>query len=267
MDQKFSQEFLNAFVDDQLTADEKSRAYPLINQDESLNRTVCELRKTRDLVQLAYRHVPPAPMRNRPVRRPGYLGVSLAAGVALAIGVSIGWVLHRPTINAAPAAISATQKTAPRTVAALPEVGDLPARRPTPALASAPAPKTGQAAPAKVLIHVNDGDAARLGRALDEIEQLVQYYRASNQNSRVEVIINGEGLALVRSDVSPHAARVERMQQEYDNLAFVACQNTIDRLKREKGITAQLLPGVVVIDSGVAQLMRRQHQGWAYIQV
>jgi intracellular sulfur oxidation DsrE/DsrF family protein len=48
---------------------------------------------------------------------------------------------------------------------------------------------------------------------------------------------------------------------------FEACKNSIDRLRRDKGIVAKLLPGVVVIDSGVAQLMRRQNQGWAYIQV
>jgi hypothetical protein len=48
---------------------------------------------------------------------------------------------------------------------------------------------------------------------------------------------------------------------------FVACQNTIDRLKSERGISAKLLPEAVVIDSAVAQIMRRQQQGWAYIQV
>ena len=57
------------------------------------------------------------------------------------------------------------------------------------------------------------------------------------------------------------------MQQKYPNLVFVACQNTIDRLNKEHGIRAQLIEGVMVIDSGVAQIMRRQQQGWAYIQV
>jgi 3alpha(or 20beta)-hydroxysteroid dehydrogenase len=32
-------------------------------------------------------------------------------------------------------------------------------------------------------------------------------------------------------------------------------------------LEARLLPGVTVIDSGVAQLMRLQQQGWAYIRV
>jgi len=57
------------------------------------------------------------------------------------------------------------------------------------------------------------------------------------------------------------------MQKEYHGLTFVACQNTIDRYQQELGLTAKLLPGVITIDSGVAQIMRRQHQGWAYLQV
>jgi intracellular sulfur oxidation DsrE/DsrF family protein len=51
------------------------------------------------------------------------------------------------------------------------------------------------------------------------------------------------------------------MLQEYGIIELVTCQNTIDRLKRERGITARLLPGVVVIDSGVAGIMRRQQEG------
>src|SRR4030066_349022 len=59
-EKRFSDEFLNAFVDNQIAAEEKSRAYVEIHQDEGLNRQVCELRKLHDLVQLAYRD-PPAP--------------------------------------------------------------------------------------------------------------------------------------------------------------------------------------------------------------
>lgn len=269
-DYQFSQEFLNAFVDDQLTPEEKSHAYPLINEDEALNRAVCELRKTRDLVQLAYKDAPVPPSRTRPSGARGRLGLGIAAGLALVVGISMGWVLHEPVAtprlvqDASEAKIPLTtvaDAPPPATAAAMALDGKK-AERTTNTVSAAHASKM-----PKVLIHLSHGDAARLGQALDEIEALVQYYRTNGQTARIEVVINGEGLALVRADVSPYVARVKRMQEEYDNLAFVACQNTIDRLKRDKGITAHLLPGVSVIDSGVAQLMRRQHQGWAYIQV
>ena len=85
-EKNFSDEFLNAFVDDQLAAEEKSRAYEQINADESLNRQVCELRKVRDLVQLAYRDVPGAREVSEDRRRVRLSNI--AAGFMLALGLA-----------------------------------------------------------------------------------------------------------------------------------------------------------------------------------
>ena len=94
----------------------------------------------------------------------------------------------------------------------------------------------------------------------------MRHYHRSHQQARVEVVVNGEGLTLLLAGISPYAERIRHMQKEYHGLTFVACQNTINRFQDELGMPAKLLPGVVVIDSGVAQIMRRQHEGWAYIE-
>lgn len=291
--QGFSDEFLSAFVDNQLAPEEKDRAYLHVSQDEALSRRVCELRKIQDMVRLAYQDTPGIPAQPRPTGTYGRLGLGFAAGIALAVGVALGWVLHRPEparVVSAPAAAAVpaiaqpaaapvvVARAAPAPVAGVKAEAVVPAPLPagetalTPAeennivsVPYRPAPANGDAV--KVLIHVNSIKAARSAETLDEIENLVRYYRSQAQSARVEVVMNGEGLGLVRADVTRFAERIRRMQQEYDNLTFAACQNTIVRLKREQGITAQLLPGVTVIDSGVAQIMRRQQQGWAYIQV
>jgi uncharacterized protein len=231
MNKKFSDEFLNSFVDDQLGAEEKSRAYLEMQQDEALSREICELRKVSDLVRLAYRDVPPPPARRRGV---ALRSTSIAAGVALAFGVALGWLMHEPATKA-----------------------DAHAR-----LAMA-----GGDQQMKVLIHISDGHKEHLKDALDEIENLAHYYRANGQNARIEVVTNGEGLNLLRADVSPYGKRIARLQKDYDNVVFEACQNTLDTLRADRGVVARLLPGVTVIDSGVAQIMRRQQQGWAYVQV
>lgn len=77
---RFSEEFLNAFVDNQIDAGEKSRAYPLIDEDEQLNRQVCELHKISDLVRLA--------------RDFAHRLSPLFAPLVLASGIAIGWLLH-----------------------------------------------------------------------------------------------------------------------------------------------------------------------------
>ena len=237
-EQKFSDEFLNAFVDDQLSPDEKSRVYPQITGDQALSREVCELRKLRDLVRLAYNDVEPqAPSAHALPRR--HTGLGLAAALAVVLSGVIGWVLHE---RVAPTDTNVQAGTPSR----------LPALNPN--------------EPVKIVVHLSEDEPAHVRQVLDDVEGLLQLYRANARSARVEVVMNGEGLSLVRADTSAAPERVRRMQKEYDNLSFVACQNAIDRLKRDQGIVAKLLPGVVVIDSGMAQLMRRQQQGWAYIQ-
>jgi len=291
-EQKFSDEFLNAFVDDQLTPEEKGRAYASINSDEALNRQVCELRTMRDLVQLAYKDLPAPAVASPRGRRGLRLRANLAAGFIFAFGVALGWVLHqsatapineaRVVVPSDPVSAPAAPETPPMKVAHIEKVP--PATKATRSITT-PQPREMAQTPAvptalsinndmpitgeqiKVLIHVNSNDTAHLKQALIEIEDLLRHYRVSSQRAQVEVVINGDGLALVRADVSPFADRIRALQAAYDNLTFAACQNTIERLKRDKGITARLLPGVIVIDSGVAQIMRRQQQGWAYIQV
>lgn len=264
MSQKFSDEFLNAFVDDQLAADEKGRAYLQIGQDENLNRQVCELRKMHELVQLAYRDLP-MPAQRQVERKRRRVGMRTGIAATLVLGLMLGTQIDMP--SSTPVAT----KTVPAVTTLVKHAG-----APTPVSVSSTAltakplsnDRTAYGTLAnKVLIHIADDDTIQVGQALDEIESLLKYYRTSGQNARVEVVINGRGLELVRADTSIFAARINRLQREFDNLTFAACQNTIDRLKREQGILVRLLPGVVVIDSGMAELMRRQNQGWTYIQV
>ena len=232
--QKFSDEFINAFVDDQWTPEEKAQVYARLSGDEPLSRRICELRKIRDLVQLAYKE-PPLPSRGMATLSTGRkIGLGVAAGLMLLIGGITGWILHEPSANRN----SSIAQTA-----------------------------TGADTQAKVLFHVGDGNTEHLKSVLDDVEDLMKHYRRSQQKARVEVIANGDGLNLLLAGISPYAERIQKMQKEYHGLTFVACQNTIDRYRQELGLTAKLLPGVITIDSGVAQIMRRQHQGWAYLQV
>ena len=52
-----SDECINAFVDNQVTPEEKAWIYAHLAANEAFNRRVCELRKIRDLIGLAYREL------------------------------------------------------------------------------------------------------------------------------------------------------------------------------------------------------------------
>ncbi len=247
---EFSDELLNALVDEQLAVEDADRVYAHMHQDEALARRITDLRTVRDLVRLAYRAPARAPFGHTKPLRPTIrlhwkLAGALAAAIALVSAALLGPPWHERLITASPVdgGVSVHSRLGPERNAA-----------------------SATSAPVKVLIHLNTNDPQRIGETLDELENVLRFYRQTGQHARVEVVTNGEGLDLLRVGTSPFPQRVQRLLQGYDNLQFVACQNTIDRLKRERGITARLLPGVVVIDSGVAQIMRRQQEGWAYIR-
>jgi len=266
---RFSDEFLNAFVDDQLDGEEKDRAYLEIGQDEALNRQVCELRKLRDLTQHAYRDLPAPPSATTAAgkRRAGSR-FGIAACLVLAFGTVLGLQIDAPRLTAtAPAGTTAVAPV----VAARPATTASPTRAAPRTVAATSVPTVGATAASdirnKVIVHIADDKPAQLEQALGDIESLLRYYRDSHETARVQVVLNGRGIGLVRADTSAFAARIARLQKEYDNLTFAACQNTLERLHAEQGVAIRLLPGVIVIDSGVAEIMRRQSQGWTYLQV
>ncbi|MDH5633577.1 MAG: hypothetical protein OEZ10_11350 [Gammaproteobacteria bacterium] len=241
----FSNELIHAFIDDQLTIEERAEMYKSINSDQDLNRQVCELRKIRDLVQLSYSDIPPPPgMRNTtPTRKTGWrfpVGSSIAAGIALLVGIAIGGNMPGNE-SAATSTTLASKQVAANGIS--------------------------QQASQKVLFHLNSGKKEDMKEALDEVEQLLKHYAATGVQAQLEFVTNGEAITLLNKDTSPFVDRVKNMLASYDNIRFVACQNSIDQHTNPTTMAKlRLIPGTVVIDSGVAQIMRRQHQGWAYIR-
>ena len=234
---RLSDEFLNAFVDNQIDSDEKGRVYPIINDDQDLNRKVCELRKVSDLVRLAYDNLPPPKRRETPRRHLASRFAPLIAPIVLLIGVTLGWALRALWAPAVPP-------------------------RPPMAIARATTHFT-----TKVLFHLDNGDRTHMRQVLEEAQHLLARYHADHRQAKVEILADGPGLALLRRHLSPFPARIAALQARYPNLIFAACQDTINRLKRRKGIDPHLLPQAVIVPSAIAEIVRLQHRGWTYISV
>jgi intracellular sulfur oxidation DsrE/DsrF family protein len=260
-EQQFSDEYLNSFVDNELTIEEKSRVYITIHQDETLNRRVCELRKIHDVVQLAYKNLPVPPSSQPSPRKPTRLRHGVAAGLVFVLGVLFSWFEFGSPSNALRHNLQSTAESLIAR-AAHTDTSASPAQG-RPAMHIAAGDRTQEM---KVLFHLNSGKPEHIKNVLDEAENLLQLYEKQNQPARVEIITNGQGLSLLLADRSPFPARVSQMQKRYHNLVFAACQNSMEKYS-DLGLQTRLLPGIIVIDSGVAQIIRLQQEGWAYIQV
>jgi intracellular sulfur oxidation DsrE/DsrF family protein len=84
--------------------------------------------------------------------------------------------------------------------------------------------------------------------------------------ARIEIVVNSYGLDLLRADVTPLANRVETMARRHANLSFVACGQTVARLKRD-GAKVELLPVALTASSAINEIMTRMGQGWVYVKV
>lgn len=260
-EQPFSDEYLNSFVDNELTIEEKSRVYITIHQDEALNRRVCELRKIHDVVQLAYKDLPAPPSSHPSPLKSARLRQGLVAGLVFAIGVLFSWFQLNTTASALRHDI---QRVADSLVQGVTTAAGTSAAPAAAGRAGAVAARADNGE-MKVLFHLSSGKPEQIKQMLDEAENLLQLYEQQKQPARVEIITNGQGLRLLLTNLSPFPDRILKMQKRYRNLKFAACQNTMDKYN-DLGFDTQLLPDIMVIDSGVAQIIRLQQQGWVYIQ-
>lgn len=111
----------------------------------------------------------------------------------------------------------------------------------------------------RVVFHVNEAGEQHWESVLGNVEHLREALGAAN--TEVEVVAHGEGIGLVMATNAALAGRMKRLSEE--GVVFDACENTM----RSRNVTKEeLLPFAITVDSGIAHVVRRQEQGWAYVK-
>lgn len=236
--QALAQLYLDAFVDGELAADERTHALLRLENDAAFKAQTCELRALKERVKHAYAEPPALPRRVLHQPRAAF-SRALAAGIILLAGIGTGWMAH----DFAPAAPTFDR------LAGLPDGYRAVALSQT-------------IDQNKIILHLDSGDTGRLSRVLDLADQLIDRQPAA----RIQIVVNSYGLDLLRADVTPLAARIEEMGRRHANLSFVACGQTVARLKRD-GVKVELLPVAFTASSAINEIMTRMGQGWVYVKV
>ena len=241
MKDTYSDEHLNAYLDNQLDASERAQLLEALRQDGDLSARVCKLQKVKEMVQLAYHnfdaeHSTQQPPHHKPV------WPAIAASFLLAMGLLTGWFAnsqfgHQPRLLelAKAAQTSNTMATAQEEW--------------------------------RIVLHVDSADADRFNVMLDETEQLLKTSAQQQQKVRVEILTNGGGLMLVEQGNAAYTKRLQTLSKQYDNLGLLVCQRALDNLKAEKGVQLDLVPEATVVESAMNQVIKRQQEGWAYIRI
>lgn len=233
-EQIYSAEYLNAFVDGELSQSERAQAIEQISGDSQLKKQVCELNMLKEMVRSSYRN-PEAVSREIEGRRRPFVRHAMVACCLVVLGVTAGW-LSRGMIAAGDPDLR---------IASLKDV---------------------IADSERVVVHLDTASPARFERALNRTEQLLVAAQRDGRFIQLHLAANSHGVDLFRTSTSPFAGRIHDLQARYPNLTFIACGQTIKRLENYKQ-DARLLPEVRVVPAVFDEVVNSLKSGWTYIKV
>lgn len=125
------------------------------------------------------------------------------------------------------------------------------------ALAAAPA-QAGADVREKAIFAVTEADPQKWAFVLGNIANAVDGLGAGHAD--IELVVYGPAIAMLKKD-SPVAARLDAAIK--GGVRVAACQNSMRNFKID---AAELAPGVTPVPAGVVELIRRQHDGYAYVR-
>jgi intracellular sulfur oxidation DsrE/DsrF family protein len=232
----FTDEELNRYIDGELEDKTRSRLEDRQERDPVLAARVRELRSVDQAVREAFDGIEP-PVRHRPhaTPRPGRRGMA-AAAMLLPAGILVGWLGH--------------------SLLGVPELHD-----PLAGGINLPAQERQHL---NTVLHLDVGEPAVMAGVLDRAAAILTAY--AGQGVQVEVVANAAGLNLLRADKSAYAGRVRAMMDKYPTLAFVACANTLRRLK-EQGVEVPLIERAHARETALDHIVERLREGWTYIKI
>ncbi|MCD0420342.1 DsrE family protein [Rubrivivax sp. JA1024] len=134
-------------------------------------------------------------------------------------------------------------------------------------VAAAPA-LAADAKPHRVAIQVDQNDPAVMNLALNNAANIIDYYKAKNEDVQVEVVTFGPGLHMLRADSSPVKDRIKQISDAAfpSSIKFAACDNTKKGMEKHEGHAVSLIPQASEVPSGAVRLIELQGDGWAYLR-
>src|SRR5215813_11556925 len=125
-------------------------------------------------------------------------------------------------------------------------------------LAAASASRAADDKPHRVAIQVEQDDPAVMNLALNNAENVIEYYRGRGEDVDVEIVAYGPGLHMLRVDTSPVKDRVRQIADDKASfparIVFSACDNTKHNMEKREGRPISIVSQATIVPSGVVRL-------------
>src|SRR6195256_4600201 len=82
--------------------------------------------------------------------------------------------------------------------------------------------------PHRIAIQVDQNDPQVMNLALNNATNVIEYYRARNEDVEIDIVTYGPGLHMLRADTSPVHDRIKRLKDMVfpGKIQFSACNNS-----------------------------------------
>ena len=118
----------------------------------------------------------------------------------------------------------------------------------------------------KVVVQVSENDPKTMNLALNNVQNLIAYYKEKGETVQVEIVSFGPGLHMLREDTSPVKDRISTLAMSDPEIQFSACNNTLNGMTKQEGKTPPLISEAKLIPSGVVRIVELQKAGYAYLK-
>lgn len=239
---------LNMFIDGELDADETNELHEVLLNQPELRERACQLKAVRDLVAYAYQTPPEIDHAAEECdANHGYSGVwkSIAACMLLCFGVVIGWSTHQygpDFLDGSPTAANVLSYYSAQKQVASHSGG-------------------------RYVLHLSTSNYSAVKTALDDADNLIASYKRSHTPLKIDIITDHTGIDVLRMDVSPYRARIEKLLKDNRNvISLYACAQSLSKAKKKEGHNLIMLPGTKVDKRANELIPKRLDDGWVYIK-
>jgi intracellular sulfur oxidation DsrE/DsrF family protein len=238
MNNHISEEMLNAYLDNELDEKDSQFVDEQIKNNSELQQKLKQLQDLKIKIRASYVSVKPPIRKEVPVMsKKHWLPIGLIASLTLVIGLTSGWYgnsyINNHTNTEMLFGVQLEQLK--------PEDN-------------------------KIIIHVSQNDMKMFDKALNKAELFLARFEARGQQGKIQVMANSYGMDLLLTEKSPYPERINNLMMSYDNIEFLACKNTLKRL-RMTGQNTDLLPGVKVHGPVINEIVSSLQNGWTYLKI
>ncbi|HZL32106.1 MAG TPA: hypothetical protein VFC54_13755 [Pseudolabrys sp.] len=118
----------------------------------------------------------------------------------------------------------------------------------------------------RLALQISDNDPAKMNAVLNVAANVSKYYSEKGDEAEIQIVAFNAGLNMLRQDKSPVLVRLKSFKQGMPNVAFMACENTLDAMTRKEGKEPPLVENATKVPAGVVTLMELAEQGWTVIR-